>query len=90
VVALANVCACPFRNFPELIDFFSATPPPDSDGTFDRMPHKRNPTNGSGFLKPARAMPPRVDTSAASKKLQIRSSSCANNLQIVHILVRAR
>ncbi|KAH6682592.1 hypothetical protein B0J14DRAFT_612752 [Halenospora varia] len=42
------------------------TPPPDSSGSFDKMPYKQSPTNGPGFLKPARTMPPRVDTSAAS------------------------
>jgi hypothetical protein len=31
------------------------------------MPFKSNPMNGPSFLKPGRAMPPRVDTSAASK-----------------------
>lgn len=43
------------------------TPPPDSYGSFDRMPYKQNPTNGPGTLKPGRAMPPRVDTSAANR-----------------------
>ncbi|KAF4633668.1 hypothetical protein G7Y89_g4449 [Cudoniella acicularis] len=43
------------------------TPPPDSNGSFDRMSYKQNPTNGPGFLKPARGMPPRVDTSAANR-----------------------
>jgi hypothetical protein len=49
-----------------LTNFYAATPPPDSYGNFENMPFKKAPTNGSGFLKPARAMPPRVDTSAAS------------------------
>lgn len=31
------------------------------------MPYKQNPTNGSGHLRPGRALPPRVDISAASK-----------------------
>jgi hypothetical protein len=44
-----------------------ATPPPDSNGSFDRMPYKQNPTNGPNYLKPGRAIPPRVDTSAANR-----------------------
>lgn len=50
-----------------------ATPPPDSQGPFPNIQenppssvYKQTPTNGAGFLKPGRAMPPRVDTSAAS------------------------
>ena len=44
----------------------AATPPPESYGNLNTMPFKKVPSNGSGFLKPGRAMPPRVDTSAAS------------------------
>ena len=47
----------------------TATPPPDNSGTFDRMPYKQNASNGPEFLKPVRAMPPRVDTSAASERI---------------------
>ncbi|KAG0652655.1 Paxillin 1 [Hyphodiscus hymeniophilus] len=43
------------------------TPPPDSYGNFDNVPFKKAPSNGPGFLKPGRAMPPRVDTSAANR-----------------------
>lgn len=50
------------------------TPPPDSSGSFDRMPYKQTATNGPGFLKPGRALPPRVDTSAASKFMTARST----------------
>lgn len=53
-----------FKSRPLMRD--EATPPPDSHGSFDRMPYKQKPTNGPGELKPSRMMPPRVDTSAAS------------------------
>ncbi|RDL39139.1 uncharacterized protein BP5553_03479 [Venustampulla echinocandica] len=43
------------------------TPPPDSYGSFDRMPYKQTPVNDQGFLKPGRAMRPKVDTSAANR-----------------------
>ncbi|TVY25085.1 Paxillin-like protein [Lachnellula hyalina] len=43
----------------------AATPPPDK--SFSGRAHNRNPTNGSGFLNPARAIPPKVDTSAANR-----------------------
>ncbi|TVY17876.1 Paxillin-like protein 1 [Lachnellula arida] len=41
------------------------TPPPDK--SFSSKAHNRNPTKGSGFLNPTRAIPPRVDTSAANR-----------------------
>lgn len=43
-----------------------ATPPPESYSNFNRVPRKQTPANGSSFLKPGRALPPKVDTSAAS------------------------
>ncbi|CZS87965.1 related to PXL1 LIM domain-containing protein that localizes to sites of polarized growth, required for selection and/or maintenance of polarized growth sites [Rhynchosporium graminicola] len=43
------------------------TPPPDSNGNFDRMPYKRNATNGPSYLRPTRAPPPRVDTGVANR-----------------------
>ena len=67
-----HVCGGGERRFPRkilklvLIKFCAATPPPDSYGNFDNVPFKKTPTNGPGFLKPGRAMLPRVDTSAAS------------------------
>ncbi|TVY82071.1 Paxillin-like protein [Lachnellula suecica] len=51
----------------ELTEIVAGTPPPEPKGYFDSMPIKQNPTNGPGFLKPGRAMPPRVDTSAANR-----------------------
>jgi hypothetical protein len=42
-----------------------ATPPPDSYGNFGAPSPKQN-KYGSSFLNPGRAIPPRVDTSAAS------------------------
>ncbi|TVY35274.1 Paxillin-like protein [Lachnellula occidentalis] len=44
------------------------TPPPDT--SFSSRTHNRHPTNGStssGFLNPTKAIPPRVDTSAANR-----------------------
>ncbi|KUJ18312.1 uncharacterized protein LY89DRAFT_732992 [Mollisia scopiformis] len=43
------------------------TPPPDARGNFGRIPHKQTATNGPSFLKPGRALPPKVDTSAANR-----------------------
>ena len=39
----------------------------------DSTPFKKIPSNGSAFLKPGRAMPPRVDTSIASTGQDRRS-----------------
>ncbi|KAK6598102.1 Paxillin-like protein 1 [Botrytis cinerea] len=44
------------------------TPPLESNTAFDRMPYNQQSySNGSSLLKPGRAMPPRVDTSAANR-----------------------
>ncbi|CAG8954842.1 hypothetical protein HYFRA_00008527 [Hymenoscyphus fraxineus] len=46
------------------------TPPQESSESFEQLPpppRKQTPTNGPNFLKPSRAMPPRVDTSAANR-----------------------
>ena len=61
----------------------AATPPPDSSGSFDKLPYKQTATNGPGFLKPGRAMPPRVDTSAASMW-----SKCSSHVLYIVLIPR--
>lgn len=43
-----------------------ASPPPESYANFDSIPYKKSFPNNSANSKPGRAMPPRVDTFAAS------------------------
>jgi hypothetical protein len=67
---LVNVGLLP-RNTPfNVLTGLPATPPLESNGTFDKLSFKKNPTNGAGFLKPGRAIPPRVDVSAASRSTE--------------------